>query len=185
MKSNFFVLGFAICVLAACNNSNGSGGNGAISTGGDSVPGISNVLMTWDDARTDINRYDSICRYYFKDSIPIRYFTIRSQDLLASMGMDVTIIDSLVLRMHPFVRLNIGMDTLPGNKFTFKAFLQPVDSVCAQYPAGIGRFFNKEGFIVNRHGGRAGVPVSQDGSITLYVADLNTPCPNTCEKPTE
>lgn len=122
-----------------------------------------------------------------KDKAPIKYFTIRSQDVLCAMGIDTAWQNETIYR---YVRVNIGYDTTNRE---LKAYIQPVKDVDLSNPtnpfAGTGLFFNKKGQIVDSLGNildKNGRPhkikmVGKTASDTeVYVADLNTPCPSTC-----
>jgi ABC-type oligopeptide transport system substrate-binding subunit len=61
-----------------------------------------------------------------------------------------------------------------------KCFIQPVENVdLANNYAGDGMFFNKNGQIISGKGKKntLGAKATDDD---IFVADLNTPCPNTC-----
>jgi len=127
-----------------------------------------------------------------KDDRP-KSFTIKSQDVLNAMGIDSSWKTVTKLR---YLRLTLGFDAT--NK-TMKAFIQPVVNVDLKgkgpFPAGRALFFNIKGQIVDSAGkridslsmghsfagmmaGKTRIRVSSDSG--LYVADLSTPCPNTC-----
>jgi len=116
-----------------------------------------------------------------KYGLPLQFFTVRSQDLLCAMGIDTA---WQYKTAYPYVRISIGFsDSLKQ----LKAFVQPVDSVdLLKGNAGHALFFNKKGAIVDSHGnliGRDGHIISkkpENNQDSLFVADLNTPCPSTC-----
>jgi len=117
--------------------------------------------------------------------IPLHYFTIRSQDLLCAMGIDTA---WQYQTGHMYIRLTIGYsDSLKQ----LKAYIQPVVDVNLSnknnpFPAGKALFFNKKGQIVDSLGNL----IDKNGHIigkslrnvkdSLFVGDLNTPCPATC-----
>ena len=119
------------------------------------------------------------------------YFTIKSQDVLSAMGVDTAWKYVTKLR---YMRVTLGFDKRNN---TVKAFIQPVVNVDfkkTDNPAGTALFFNKHGQIVNAKGeiidslkapwsaspmkiAKQRIKGSED---SVYVADLSTPCPNTC-----
>ena len=126
---------------------------------------------------------DSLCTDSpkHKYGLPIQYFTVKSQDLLCAMGIDTA---WQYKTAYPYVRINFGFsDSLKQ----LKAFVQPVYGVdLLKGNAGHALFFTKKGQIVNSHG----YLVNRDGEVigkgpenprdSLFVGDLNTPCPATC-----
>ncbi|MDP9048052.1 MAG: hypothetical protein M3N14_07935 [Bacteroidota bacterium] len=128
-----------------------------------------------------------------KDDRP-KSFTIKSQDVLNAMGIDSSWKYITKLR---YLRLTLGYD---GVNKTMKAFIQPVVNVNLKgkgpFPAGTALFFNIRGQIVDSTGKKidtlsmssafAGMKAGKSKIKTrasdtgVYVADLSTPCPNTC-----
>jgi hypothetical protein len=125
----------------------------------------------------------------------LKSFTIKSQDVLNAMGIDSSWKYITKLR---YLRLTLGYDGL--NK-TMKAFIQPVVNVNLKgrgpFPAGTALFFNIKGQIVDSTGrrvdtismthsftrmkaGKANIQAKTSTGGDVYVADLSTPCPNTC-----
>jgi hypothetical protein len=122
-----------------------------------------------------------------KGNVPIKYFTIRSQDVLCAMGIDTAWQYETAYR---YVRINVGYNMATQE---LKAYIQPVKDVDLSNPtnpfAGTGLFFNKKGQIVDSLGNlldKNGRPhkIKMVGKTVpdtaVYVADLNTPCPSTC-----
>ncbi|OCX52145.1 hypothetical protein BEL04_11675 [Mucilaginibacter sp. PPCGB 2223] len=117
--------------------------------------------------------------------VPLKYFTVRSQDLLCAMGIDTA---WQYQTAHRYIRLTIGYsDSLKQ----LKAYIQPVvdadiTSKSSPFPAGRALFFNKKGQIVDSLGNRIDKnghiiqSNSMPDSLALFVGDLNTPCPATC-----
>lgn len=124
-----------------------------------------------------------------KGHVPIKYFTIKSQDVLCALGIDTA---WQYETAYHYIRVNIGYDTASHQ---LKAYIQPVINVDlnnATNPfAGTGLFFNKKGQIVDSlgnlldkngrivHGSKLSGKNTPD-SIAVFVGDLNTPCPSTC-----
>lgn len=107
------------------------------------------------------------------DSIPIRFFTIKTQDVLLAMGINKP---WNAMTNYEYIRVNLGYDVETNR---MKCFIQPVDSVnLAGHFAGNGLFFSKNGQISGKK--RPAQFGAATGGDSLYVADLNTPCPNTC-----
>ena len=126
---------------------------------------IQKSLVLKELADADMKRYDSFSRMVFRDSVPLKYYTVRSSDLMAAMAIRDTACK------YQYVRVNLALDS----NYKFKLYVQPVMDayISADNPdkntGGIGYFFNEKGDIIN--GG--------DESIK-FLADLNAPCPNTC-----
>lgn len=118
--------------------------------------------VSFDKAKGDVIRYDSISRVLFNKE-PIKAFTIRSIDLLEAMGMPLS---DTTLVSYQHVRVYLGLDS----NYNFKLFLNPVDSanLSANPPRpGVDVFLS----------GNFGELGSQSGE---YVLDFTQPCPTTC-----
>lgn len=145
-------------LLASCKNEPAKKPD---STGFD----IQRYLVDAATVQRDIERYDEISRKIFKDSLPIKYYTVRAIDLMAAMDVKDTSCT------YHYVRVNLALDS----NYKFKLYVQPViDALISpeepdKNTAGIGYFFNEKGDII-----------SANSPGTKFLADLNAPCPNTC-----
>lgn len=131
----------------------------------DSEPSM--YAVSYSEAEKNINYYDSMARKYLKTD-PIRAFTIRSIDLIESMGLS-TDLDSIAKYKH--VRIYMGLDSTN----TFKMYLTPVQG--AKLSEG------KAGKDVILDGPYEGIP-NGNGELLNdngpYMMDFTKPCPTTC-----
>ena len=180
------LLAIVTLLVAACNNQSKSVSSASVADGQTDTsrhPGIKAVLVSWELAK----QWRADYKKMWKDSLhiksqPLLYFTVKAPDLLASMGIDTTTIYDKVLKQYPFVRINLGYD---AKTHEMKAFIQPVDSVnTAKKFMGRHLFFNQYGDIVDslgrKPGSKGATNLKANAAADLNVADLNTPCPNTC-----
>lgn len=135
-------------------------------------PKLKNLLLPLSTAQEYIRVYDSICDTVFK-KVPIRAYTVRSEDLIAAMGLPDSV-DSLVA--HKFIRVYLGYDLAHKPHAGFKLFIVPVDDASlagndpANWKGGSDVYLDDNGKVIG-----PGDPAS-----TPNVLDLNAPCPNTC-----
>jgi len=139
-----------------------------------SVP-LSTLLIPKDSAIADIDSYDLLCRKTLGD-VPVRAYTIRSQELLVAMGLD-----SALLNKATYKNIRVYLAYQPkaqnGSTGSFKLFVVPVEGANLDVSPAIG---GKDVMLdKNGHGIKpselAGYPNDDQ-----YMLDLNTPCPNTC-----
>jgi hypothetical protein len=141
-----------------------------------SIKWVNNYQQIWNNIQDSIHQGPK-----HKYGLPLQFFTVRSQDLLWAMGIDTA---WQYKTKYRYVRVSIGYSGLLKE---LKAFVQPVDSVnLAIGYAGRALFFNSKGQIIDKNGNIIG----KDGRVigkqafnpgdSLFVADLNTPCPATC-----
>jgi len=110
-----------------------------------------------------------------QDSLPVKYFTVKTQDVLLAMGINKPWKE---VTTQEYIRVNIGYD-ITSNQM--KCFIQPVENVdLSKNYAGEGMYFNKNGQIVSKKPKSAGLNAKSKDAEPFFVADLNTPCPNTC-----
>lgn len=132
----------------------------------DSSPSMYAVSL--ESAKENINFYDSISKEVLGVD-PIRAFTIRSVDLVESIGLDMKYLRNAKYR---HVRIYMGLDSASGE---FKVYLTPVSG--ANLSAG------KPGKDVILDGPYSGNDKTEgelgDGNGP-YVFDFSKPCPTTC-----
>jgi hypothetical protein len=195
VKTSFFKFAMAAAIAGAIGFTIGSVGTCQLFHVGCPVPVPidSQNFVPLDTAKKWVRNYDTIWKLVMdkfghpKDSIPpLHYFTIRSQDVLCAMGIDTSWKSET---KHRYIRISLGYSTALNQ---LKAFVQPVQDVDLTRPnpfAGKQLFFNKKGEVIDT----AGNPVGKEHAIanrktkhgdtdtlTLFVGDLNTPCPATC-----
>lgn len=139
----------------------------------------STVLKPYDTAKRDIAYYDTICRRILnRAEPPIEYFTVRATDLLAAMGIDTLYARNAAEYNHRYVRVTIGFSQADT---AFKLYIQPVLHAnlgpSGAISAGIPLYFRHNGVIDSTE---RDLIVSTNPTDSLYVADLNAPCPRTC-----
>lgn len=126
---------------------------------------VKRVLYPADIARLDIQRYDSLCQYVFRDTAAVRAFTIGAEDLLIALQLQTDI------PAYKHIRAYLGY-TEDGQ---FKLFIVPVKGAAIVDDEGIAGtdvLLNKNGEPVEN----PGEPLSAE-----YVLDLNAPCPSICD----
>lgn len=194
---NLFKFVLAIIIALAIGFTVGSAGLCRLFKAGCPTPFVPTDTISTQDfvpqAKADrwSHNYDSLWRSMGTGHpVPLHYFTIRTQDLLCAMGIDTAWQYQTTQR---YIRLTIGYsDSLQQ----LKAYIQPVINVDLQsksnpFPAGKALFFNKEGKIVDSLGnlvdkyGHIVIKSNVGGNnlkdtMTVFVGDLNTPCPSTC-----
>lgn len=128
---------------------------------------MSRLLFSLDTAIRDVKTFDMLSREKLHDTIPIKAFSIRSEDLLIAMGMKKRKDGSYTACEFRDIRVYLGYDT------SFKLFIVPVkDADLDKGIAGTDVFLDKH---------CKPIPPHKDGAATTaYVLDLNAPCPNTC-----
>jgi hypothetical protein len=128
---------------------------------------VSKVLYRLDSAVENITSFDSLSREYLDDSIPVKAFTIRAEDLLDAMGMSASLVDSASCK-YKHIRVYLAYRPRVG----FKLFIVPVKGAhLEEHVAGEDMLLDSTGQVVHNKGLAA---------QKLYVLDLNAPCPNTC-----
>lgn len=132
--------------------------------------GMGRILYPADSAIVDIASFDSLCAVHFPPNAqPAKAFTISAIDLLSALGMPF---DSTACKFD-YVRVYMGYNP----QHQFKLFVVPVEGTHIGTPkdnAGRDCLLNANGHAVLPR------PGSND-STDLYVLDLNTPCPSTCD----
>lgn len=128
--------------------------------------GPARFALSLDSAVAYTKNYRQISKKIFKDSVPIKAFTVRAADLIESLG--ITGADSI---KFSHVRVYLGID----NNNKFRLFLTPVkDASIKDHKPG-------EDVILN---GPYTPGLGDDGlSATTsgdYVLDFSAPCPSSC-----
>ena len=125
--------------------------------------------ISYDTALRDMNYYDSLSKAALGVD-PIRAFTIRSVDLVESIGLPVKYLKKAE---YTHVRVYMGLD--PTTK-EFKIFLTPVEG--ANLSKGIaGTDVILEG---PYKGNRQDVADGLNDGVGQYMLDFSAPCPTTC-----
>ncbi len=133
----------------------------------DTAPAM--YAISYDTALKDMNYYDSLSKATLGVD-PVRAFTIRSVDLVESIGLPVKYLKKA---KYSHVRIYMGLDESTRE---FKIFLTPVEG--ANLSKGIaGKDVILDGpYTGARDGVRDGIG-DGDGQ---YVLDFSKPCPATC-----
>jgi hypothetical protein len=127
---------------------------------------IAEYALSLDSAKIYIQRYDSVMKTVFKDSTPVRAYTIRATDLQEAMGMPIT------NARFSHVRVYIGM----GSNNKFRLFLTPVtDASIADGVVGADTILTGQ----YTHGLIKGLGANA-ASSGPYVMDFTSPCPTSC-----
>jgi hypothetical protein len=130
---------------------------------------VSNALYPASIAHANTEYYNSLVQQCGGDYVKARAFTIRSEELLAAMGMSPAIAGTKDC-VYKHIRVYLAYDSLGGPKL----FIVPVDGAnLAVNEGGKDVFFD-----------RTGTAVTNPGSYKpedLYVLDLIAPCPATCD----
>ena len=140
------------------------------------------VFKSRDSAEKDVKYYEELCKKAFGNAAtPIQFFTVRATDLLAAMGIDTLYTADAPSYKQRYVRVTIAYNQA-GNQF--KLYVQPVKDANLDGPdssrtAGYALYFRRNGTI-DSNSGKAGPMPKTSEPDSLYVADLNAPCPNTC-----
>ncbi len=177
MKNNFLLVIAGIAIIGAIMSCSESHKKEPLLSGTiakpDSIDRISFVTAT--EADKWVKYYHGVWKKLLpKDSLPIKFFTVKTQDVLLAMGINQP---WNTITTQQYIRVNLGYDSASNQ---MKCFIQPVENVdFTKNYAGEGMFFNKNGQIVSKKGKSLGLG-SGVVSDSTYVADLNTPCPNTC-----
>lgn len=125
-------------------------------------------------ADQDIKSYDSICRNVLHDT-PIQYYTVRSRDLFAALGTDSALLGSRGICRYPYIRVTVAFER---DSNQFRLYIQPATGANLDDPLknpGVPLYFRRNGTIVTDT-----TAIRKTRSDSLFVADLNAPCPNTC-----
>ncbi|MFW2477341.1 MAG: hypothetical protein ACN4EP_10510 [Sediminibacterium sp.] len=179
MKKEFtlFFCGFIFCVIISCQSNSAKTDDTTTATATvskpDSIDRISFVTVAMADKWKE-DYHQAWKKILPKDSLPIRFFTVKTQDVLLAMGINKP---WQSVTSQQYIRVNLGYDATSNQ---MKCFIQPVENVdLANNYAGDGMFFNKNGQIISGKGKKntLGAKATDDD---IFVADLNTPCPNTC-----
>jgi hypothetical protein len=169
MRINIYALAaLSLFATAACDHQpSGASAN----TGNEQPHNIRQVLVRADSAQAEMDSFASLCKHVL-DTLPVKGYTIRAEDLFAAMGMPARFVDSA---QFPHIRVYIGFT----KDSTFKLFILPVDGANlsgrdkTKWVGGRDMFLNDTGGILRD------VPKSKL-TDSEYVVDLNAPCPNTC-----
>ena len=159
MKTSFYLF-IGLCIAMSCAQKQTEDET--------SADDVASYAISLDSAAMYIKNYSDSARRFFKEP-PIQAFTIRSEDLLETMG-----VSSNQKVKYEYVRLYLGLDF--NNKF--RAFLTPVDS------ADIDKHVAGKDVILNGKykAGKADGVVGSGVTISEgnYVLDFTGPCPNSC-----
>jgi hypothetical protein len=130
---------------------------------------VSNALYPVNTAITNIQYYNSLVQQCSGNYVKARAFTIRSEELLAAMGMSPAIAGTKDC-VYKHIRVYLAYDSLGGPQL----FIVPVEGANLAVNEG-----GKDVFL-----DRTGAAVTNPGSYKpedLYVLDLIAPCPATCD----
>ncbi len=158
MKKSIYFLSL-IVLVTACNPSEKK-------TADNPTKGPAHFALSLDSAVAYTKRYRKISREIFKDTVPVKAFTVRAEDLIESLG--IAGVDSI---KYKHVRVYLGFDS--NNKF--RLFLTPVkDADIKGHKPGTDIILN--GPFTPGLGDDA-TSVTTSGQ---YVLDFSAPCPVVC-----
>jgi hypothetical protein len=173
----FVCIALAVFIATRCSNPSPAPdrvGNSVIPLD----PTDTSIFERYDHAQQNIKCFDSLSRTILGDT-PIQYYTVRARDIFAAIGMDSSILKMPNIYKYRYFRVTLAFKR---DSNQFKLYIQPVsDSYLnagdpGHWKAGKALFFKKDGTIDSTSTPDTNPSIA--GS--LYVADLNAPCPNTC-----
>ncbi len=173
MKSISLKIAAILCVMTmiACNNSKDE----ALNEGRPAPVPLDSLLVPKGQAMVNIAYFDSLSSKKLSD-IPIKAYTIRSQELLVAMGLDSSLISKVIynnIRVYLAYQPTGEKQGTPG----YKLYIVPVIGANLDAYPPIGG----KDVMLDKNG--KGIKPELLGNYAdgdQYVLDLNTPCPNTC-----
>lgn len=163
MKNLFY---FLICIAAAfsCTKTENSLDSSAPTDKPDPID-TAEYALSLDSAIIYTKRFDSIARVNFKGTVPVKAYTVRSEDLLEAMG-----ISKKTKVKYSHVRIYLGMDL----KNNFRMVLTPVEG------ADIDKGIPGTDKILKGPYKRTISDTEFVFEDDSYVLDFTAPCPATC-----
>jgi hypothetical protein len=129
------------------------------------MKGPAHFALSLDSAIIYTKHYRKVSREIFKDTVPVKAFTVRAADLIESLG--IAGVDSI---KYSHVRVYLGLD----NNNKFRLFLTPVkDASIKDHKPG-------EDVILNGPYMPGLDEVGNVSSSGSYVLDFTAPCPTSC-----
>lgn len=178
MKKTCLNLLAAMYLIASAGCHNNSKGSTVQAETKPPPDNVKQVLCPLHTAVDDVKAFAKLCQDSL-GTVPIKAFTIRSEDLLAALNLPTSLVDSVYNgdTVCHHVRVYLGY-RVAGEGTGFKLFIVPVKGANlsgndTSWRAGID-------IMLNSSGGPITHASKKSAAGDEYVLDLIAPCPKTC-----